>query len=109
MQPIKLLAFALRPNRIKYRDLWDIVWLHAQGLRPNLDLMPKKLSDRALTEEYFSNLYNQRLNLMSQDNTLEIEFKKEMQRFLSLEHINKTLGQDGLWNFIIFLMRGYAI
>ena len=24
----KLIAFALRPNRIKYRDLWDIVWLH---------------------------------------------------------------------------------
>ena len=24
----KLIAFALRPNRIKYRDLWDIMWLH---------------------------------------------------------------------------------
>ena len=46
---------------------------------------------------------------MSQENTLEIEFKKEMQRFLSLEHINKTLVQDGLWDFIIFLMRDFAI
>ena len=45
---------------------------------------------------------------MSQENTLEIEFKKEMQRFLSLDHINKTLGQGGLWEFIIFLMRGFS-
>lgn len=105
----KLLAFALRPNRIKYRDLWDIVWLHQQGLKPNFELIPKKLSDRSLTQDYFSNLFAQRINLLSQENNLEIEFKKEMHRFLSLEQINKTIDQDNLWSFIIFLMKSLAV
>ena len=29
----KLLAFALRQNRIKYRDIWDMLWLHQQSAR----------------------------------------------------------------------------
>lgn len=101
----KLLAFALRPNKIKYRDLWDIVWLHQQGLKPNLDLIPKKLHDRALSQKYFSDLFERRLNSLSQDNRLEIEFKKEMRRFLPLEQINKTVDQGNLWSFIVFLMK----
>jgi len=105
----KLLAFALRPNRIKYRDLWDIVWLHQQGLKPNFELVAKKLNDRDLTQEYFSNLYEQRLNSLSKDNRFKIEFKKEMRRFLSLEEINKTTEQDDLWSFIIFLMKSFAV
>ena len=28
----KFLALAFRPNRIKNRDLWDIVWLKQQGI-----------------------------------------------------------------------------
>lgn len=28
----KMLALALRPNRVKNRDLWDILWLHSQGI-----------------------------------------------------------------------------
>ena len=30
----KIVALALRPNRIKNRDLWDIVWLKQQGIEP---------------------------------------------------------------------------
>jgi predicted nucleotidyltransferase component of viral defense system len=105
----KLLAFALRPNRVKYRDLWDIVWLHQQGIKPSFGLIPKKLHDRALSQEYFSNLFEQRLSSLSKDNHLEIEFKKEMRRFLSLEQINKIVEQDNLWSFIVFLMKSLAV
>jgi predicted nucleotidyltransferase component of viral defense system len=52
----KLLAFALRPNRIKYRDLWDISWLHQQGIKPRLELIPNKLQDRNYTLENFMDL-----------------------------------------------------
>ena len=45
----KILAFAFHPNRIKYRDLWDIVWLHQQGLKPRLELVTNKLQDRNYT------------------------------------------------------------
>lgn len=101
----KLLAFALRPNRIKYRDLWDIVWLHQQGVKPNLALIPKKLDDRALTQAYFANQFEQRLQSLTQDQSLEVAFNKEMRRFLPLEHIHQTGAQHNLWPFIVFLMK----
>ena len=49
----KLIAFAFRPNRIKYRDLWDIIWLNEQGIKPRLPLIPKKLKDRGHTKTTF--------------------------------------------------------
>ena len=50
----KLIAFAFRPNRIKYRDLWDISWLHSQAIKPRLELIPHKLKDQNLFHRAFS-------------------------------------------------------
>jgi len=41
----KLVAFALCPNKIKNRDLWDIVCLHQGSVKPALELLPRKLTD----------------------------------------------------------------
>ena len=101
----KLLAFALRPNRIKYRDLWDIVWLHRQGLVPNFDLIPHKLQDRKLSEKHFTTLYNQRLDILSSDSDVMTQFKKEMARFLPLEETNNPIAQEAFWPFLVSLMR----
>jgi len=100
----KLLAFALRPNRLKNRDLWDMVWLHQQGIKPNFRLIPNKLQDRKLTQEHFLKLFDERRRLLLEDNRLVLEFKKEMHRFLSLEHINNTVEQNDLWPFIVYLV-----
>jgi len=100
----KLLAFALRPNRIKHRDLWDIVWLHQQGIKPSFGLIPHKLQDRALTKAYFVNLFDQRAQTLLDDKHLELEFKKEMRRFLSTQDINETIEQSNLWAFVIYLI-----
>lgn len=100
----KLLAFALRPNRIKHRDLWDIVWLHQQGVKPSFGLIHHKLQDRMLTETYFIKLYKQRAQLLSSDHEIELEFKNEMRRFLSAQQINETIEQSQLWTFIIDLI-----
>ena len=43
----KILAFALRPNRIKNRDLWDIAWLRQQSVTPAFELLRAKLNDIA--------------------------------------------------------------
>lgn len=99
----KLLAFGLRPNRLKHRDLWDIVWLHQQGIKPSTALIPLKLRDRSLTPEYFFGIFNKRQKLI-QDTSLAIEFKKEMRRFLSLEQMNQVVEQSKLWDFIVYLM-----
>ena len=100
----KLLAFALRPNRIKYRDLWDIIWLHQQGIKPSFKLIPSKLQERKITQEYFLNLFEQRCKLLLEDKSLSIEFNKEMYRFLPSEQINKTIEKNNLWSFIVYLM-----
>ena len=49
----KLLALALRPNRIKNRDLWDIAWLRQRDVMLPLDLIPKKLADRRRSQAEF--------------------------------------------------------
>lgn len=101
----KLLAFALRPNRIKHRDLWDILWLHQQGIKPRFELIPKKLADRKITEKYFLKLFEQRSKLLKTEESLAIDFKKEMLRFLPSEQINQMLDQNKLWSFIIYLIK----
>jgi predicted nucleotidyltransferase component of viral defense system len=104
----KLIAFAFRPNRIKYRDLWDIVWLHSLGLKPRLELIPNKLKDRNYTIDYFLSLFNERLQLLKQKPEIGEEFNQEMQRFLPVEQINKVLKQENFWNFIVDLIEEFG-
>lgn len=96
----KLLAFALRPNRIKYRDVWDIFWLHGLGIKPKFELIPKKLDDRKLSKNYFLNLFNQRQQQLIQDPNAIVEFKQEMKRFLAGDQLDKVLNQPHLWQVI---------
>jgi hypothetical protein len=100
----KLLAFALRPNRLKYRDIWDILWLHNKGLQPRLTLIPSKLEDRNCKEKHFLQLFTERLNLLKEKHEISLEFKQEMLRFLSPEQVRDTLNQRELWNFIVYLI-----
>lgn len=100
----KLLAFAFRPNRMKHRDLWDIMWLHGKGLQPQLDLIPHKLKDRNLTVTEFMRAFHERLQLLKNDARLREEFKQEMYCFLSREQIKATFDQGDMWKFIIYLM-----
>ncbi len=99
----KLLAFALRPNRIKHRDLWDIVWLHQQGLNPRFELIPDKLQDRNLTWDFFLNQFDERYKLLSSDANLALDYKKEMHRFLSVDQFSKSQDHN-VWSFIVYLI-----
>lgn len=104
----KLLAFALRPNRVKYRDIWDIVWLHGQGIVPHLELIPLKLKERQIEIVHFQKLFSERLKAFQEQATLMKEFKTEMQRFLPLEQVDKTLNQENWLEFFCSLMENFA-
>ncbi len=104
----KLIAFALRPNRIKYRDLWDIVWLYQQTIKPNLNLIPNKLHDRHCSQADFKNAYEARLNEIKNNKSLSIEFIKEMNRFLPETEVKNLQAQNKIWDFIIFLMEEFS-
>lgn len=100
----KLLAFAFRPNRIKYRDVWDIIWLHNHGFSPRLELLPHKLKDRNHQRDFFLHLFDERLALLKEEPERAEEFKQEMSRFLPAEQISRILDQEQLWSFIICLL-----
>ncbi len=100
----KLIAFALRPNRLKYRDLWDIVWLHQQGLKPNIALLPKKLHDRKISLNYFLEQFNHRQKQLASKSNMALEFETEMRRFLPASQITEAITTGQLWSFILYLM-----
>lgn len=105
----KLIAFALRPNRIKYRDLWDIIWLHQQGIKPNVDLLPQKLNDRHITVRYFGEQFENRRKLLASDKSMAVEFKNEMRRFLPPDKLQLSIEDDHLWRFIVSLIDDFRI
>ena len=96
----KLIAFAYRKNRIKYRDLWDILWLDQQGIKPRLALIPHKLNERGLHFNHFLDAYKTRRELLSSDPHLKSGYRIEMQRFLSVEDRANTVDNDALWLFL---------
>jgi len=100
----KLLAFALRINRIKHRDVWDILWLHQQRIKPNLSLIPLKLEDRHIEQKHFLSLMEERINALENDHTVASDFTKEMKRFLPFTELH-IIEQNNLWPFIIFLLK----
>ncbi len=104
----KLIAFALRKNRIKYRDLWDISWLHGQGISPLMDLIVPKLLDRGVPPSNFLTLFEKRTSSLNDDSHHYVDFQKEMNRFLPTESFSHLSHQDNLWLFIAHLMTEFS-
>lgn len=104
----KLLAFALRPNRVKHRDLWDMVWLHQQRIQPNLAWIDSKLKDRDIAFQTFIDAFQRRAQSLSTDPQLEAGFKQEMQRFLPPQILQNSINQGGFWGFMTGLMGDWS-
>lgn len=103
----KLIAFALRPNRIKHRDLWDIIWLHQKNIKPNLNILSEKLRDRSIDKKSFLKSYQNRLTQLETEPSIESDFRKEMSRFLPADIMKKTLSQQGFWDFLKWLIHDH--
>lgn len=104
----KLVAFALRPNRIKNRDLWDIAWLHQQQVRPALELLSLKLNDHhAPVAEYLRAFAERAASLQSQPAMIN-DFRFEMSRFLPNQIVKDTVQSDDFWVFLCGLMNSYS-
>ncbi len=97
----KLIAFALRPNRLKNRDLWDMGWLKQIGITLPLELLPKKLKDHRCDKENFLEVMNKRLEALQTDQKLYEDFKQEMRRFLPGNIITETVENPDFWSYLI--------
>lgn len=103
----KLLAFALRPNRLKNRDLWDIAWLHQQRITPALALLKSKLMDHHVESPFYLNKFSERSTSLMKDPEIANEFRKEMSRFLPYSTIKETVQSENFWVYLSNLMESY--
>ena len=97
----KLLAFALRPGRIKNRDLWDIAWLRQQGIAMPHHLLPVKTAAHHQTLDSFLLRLDERRAQLASEPGLEKEFQTEMRRFLPLEIIDASVSKPEFWTYLV--------
>lgn len=100
----KLLALALRPNRLKYRDLWDIGWLAQQGVQPPLGLIPLKITDHRWTMTDFQQRLIERRDLLLRDDEIYQGFTREISRFLPPGRVAETIGKPDFWTWLTLLI-----
>jgi predicted nucleotidyltransferase component of viral defense system len=96
----KIVAFAFRENRIKNRDLWDIVWLVQQGIELPSKLIPAKLVDHHRVGAEFSHNLHKRLAALKSEPELRADFMKEMRRFLPASTVRDTIDSEAYWQFL---------
>lgn len=101
----KLVAFALRRNRVKNRDLWDIGWLKQQSIVLPLTLIPKKLRDHQCCDEDFLSLLETRQKQLHDDPNVRKDFINEMQRFLPVEVVSRTIKNEEFWSYLVNLIQ----
>ena len=97
----KLVALALRPNRMKNRDLWDIVWLKQQAVTLPLALLSLKLQDRGYAPADFLELLTARQAALTGDLALHGDFSKEMRRFLPAALVAGTVDKADFWQYLV--------
>lgn len=101
----KLIALALRPGRIKNRDLWDIVWLKQHGIQIPLELLGKKLADFRYTAGSFATLLSKRREMLkANDDDMRGAFEHEMRRFLPADIVRETLENKSFWVYLTDLV-----
>lgn len=100
----KLVAFALRPNRIKNRDVWDIGWLKQQNVKLPLHLIWLKIADRHWALKDFRDALTQRVKLLREDSGVYHDFIHEMERFLPPGVVSETVKKDGFWTYLTTLV-----
>ncbi|MCL7945171.1 nucleotidyl transferase AbiEii/AbiGii toxin family protein [Marinobacter sp. ATCH36] len=96
----KLVAFAMRPGRLKHRDLWDIAWLTQGGVVPAYELINAKLADHGQSETAFLERAEDRLKMLELEQQQK-DFIFEMSRFIPPDRLNQTVRQDGFWSYLI--------
>lgn len=96
----KIIALALRENRIKNRDLWDIAWLVQQGITLPPALIPKKIQDHQRDPIEFAELLTTRAASLATDPEVRTAFLHEMRRFLPAATVRDTLESPAWWTYL---------
>ena len=93
----KLLSLVASEKTVRYRDLWDLPWLHQQGVSPHVEWLRAKITD------YGVNDYQTRLQRRLADLSSLIQgdaFRKQMTRFLPMAVLERTLERPGFLDYL---------
>ncbi len=101
----KLVAFALRRNRIKNRDLWDIGWLKQQNILLPIDLVWKKVADRHCDIADFVNLLSERVSSLRDNPQVQRDFVTEIKRFMPPDIVSNTVTNVDFWIYLRTLIQ----
>ena len=96
----KIIALAFRENRLKQRDLWDIVWLAQQGVELPAGLIPLKIQDHQREEADFVRVLQQRVEELKAKAASRDDFLREMGRFLPAATVRDTLANPSYWTIL---------
>lgn len=100
----KLVALALRPNRVKHRDLWDIAWLHEQAVKPAAELLFEKSGEHGFKPEAFLEKLDSRIAVLKDQELMLREFRAEMLRFLPAAIAARTVDNPMFWPALVQLV-----
>ena len=100
----KIVAVAMRSNRVKNRDIWDLYQLKTRNIDLSIDLVKQKLLDRKIELSYFKQCYNDRLTKLQEQ---QQEFWREMQRFLNSEAFTDELKDKLWWENLLYLLKDW--
>lgn len=101
----KIVALALRPNRLKNRDLWDISWLKQHNIDLVLDFVEEKIKDRQCGTSRFVALLAERQQMLLGSSTAKGDFVWEMRRFLPPQVVANTVEHVSFWEYLIDVVR----
>jgi len=104
----KMIALAFRENRLKNRDLWDIVWLVQQGIELPAELIPLKISDHRREPAEFTALLGERINALKTEPARRKDFMKELRRFLPAATVRDTVEQEAYWTYLSEVVQDMA-
>jgi predicted nucleotidyltransferase component of viral defense system len=93
----KLESLVVSEQRIRYRDLWDLPWLHQQGVSPAVDWVRAKTADYGVSE-YEAKLERRLADLASLVHGGDL--REQMTRFLPPAVVGRTLDQSGFLDYL---------
>ncbi len=96
----KFLALGLRSNRIKNRDLWDIVWLSQSNIKLSHEMVSLKLLDHRVERDMYIEKMSIRVASIVADPNVFLDFKKEMSRFLPFYLVKETVESSDFWSYL---------
>jgi predicted nucleotidyltransferase component of viral defense system len=94
----KIVDLALRRSQVKYRDIWDILYLLQHGVSLDRSLVHRKLADRAVERTAFMTMLRSRVSSLG--GAWEA-YQQELRRLLPTDNAATILQNPVYWQYAL--------